>query len=85
MASEITWPEVRPASDIASWPAWPDAVRETLKLWNRKRALTFGGAGRVFKCCRCQEFHHAPQYGTAVLLGKPFCDPCLIVFAKEFS
>jgi hypothetical protein len=34
---EVAWPDVHPPSQIGSWGAWPDDVRDTLLLWNKQR------------------------------------------------
>lgn len=79
--------EVKPASGIENWAAWPDDVRALLMEWNSGRPearLSFYRRG-LFDCADCCERCEPARNGVACIKthGREWlCDDCLIGRAR---
>jgi hypothetical protein len=70
------------SSRVKSWEGWPDDVRETLRHWNCRRALSFRYTHRLFKCPDCERFIDPAGTAACHLHESFICDDCIIDRAR---
>jgi len=78
-----TYSRIKPCSRIERWEDWPADVTSTLREWNHQSLsrLSFRRQG-LFVCAGCAELCAPHHYGDAKLDDRPFCDGCLIGYAR---